>query len=111
MEFTSRKLKFKAWNIETRLLMRLDSIECVKGELIKKDHILLQYTGLEDKQLEELYEMDIVLINSSRFIIQWCQARCGWCYGPLVKDANRDMLTNETARSMIRLCSYFESGA
>jgi len=54
MEYKPRKMMFKAWNKETRLLMRLNSIDCVKGELVKKDHILLQFTGLYDKQKEEI---------------------------------------------------------
>jgi sulfatase maturation enzyme AslB (radical SAM superfamily) len=108
--YQPRKLKFKAWNLNTSLLMRLDSISCAKGELFKQDHILLQYTGLLDKQLEELYEMDLVFIGSSRYVIAWCATRCCWCYGPLAGNENRDILTKETAQKMIRLCSYFESG-
>jgi hypothetical protein len=110
MEFyIPRKLMFKAWNKESRLLMRLDSISCVKGELVKKDHIILQYTGLVDKQLEELYEMDIVLIGSSKFVIQWSAEKNGWAFTALMKKEQPQLLTKETAQTMMRLCSYFES--
>lgn len=47
--FSPRKLLFKAWNTETKLLMRLNTIDCRKGELFKRDHILLQFTGMYDK--------------------------------------------------------------
>ena len=40
-EFKPRKIKFKAWDTEHKLLMRLNSIDCNKGELVKKDHVLL----------------------------------------------------------------------
>jgi hypothetical protein len=112
MEFYQpRKIMFKAWNRETRLLMRLDSIQCVRGELLKKDHVLLQYTGQVDKQLEELYEMDLVLIGSRKHIIQWSLEKSAWCYLPSEGKGESQVLTPESSRSMIRLCSFFESQA
>jgi hypothetical protein len=64
---THRRLVFKAWDKESRLMVRLDTISCVKGELVKKDHILLQFTGQHDLHGEELYEQDIVIVGSSSF--------------------------------------------
>ena len=78
MQFVPRKLLFKAWNQETGLLMRLNSIDCIKGELFRKDHILLQFTGLHDKQDEEIYEMDMILIGGKKFIVFWDTLLNGW---------------------------------
>lgn len=107
--YVPRKLIFKAWNKESKLLMRLDSISCQRGELTRKDHFILQYTGMVDKQLEELYEMDVVLINSSKFLIQWSADRSGWVYSPIIKQNQQEPLTREVACTMVRLCSFFES--
>jgi len=110
MEFyTPRPITFRAWNTESKLLVRLDSISCVKGELFKKDHILLQYTGMNDKQGEQLFEMDIALIGSSKYLVQWSAERGGWSYGLLAVGGIRDILTKHSASTMLRLCSYFES--
>jgi hypothetical protein len=100
---------FKAWNTESKLLMRLDNISCTRGELVKKDHIILQFTGMVDKQLEEIYEMDLVLIGSVKHVVLWSAARNGWTYARVDKSGTPADLTSEAARSMMRLCSYFES--
>lgn len=110
MEFYKpRKLAFKAWNKEAKLLMRLDSISCVKGELIKKDHILLQSTGLVDHQLDELFDMDVVLLDSAKYVIRWSEENACWSFSMPTGNDTAKSLTQEVARKMVRLCSYFES--
>jgi hypothetical protein len=107
--YRPRKLMFKAWNKETRLLMRLDNIRCIKGELKKKDHVLLQFTGLQDKQEEDLYELDILLLNTEKFIILWDAATNGWALCPLSDPARVQPLLRALALQGTRLRSYFES--
>jgi hypothetical protein len=106
--YSPRKLKFKAWNEESGLLMRLDSIECYKGELVKKGHILLQFTGLHDKLDEEVYDMDVLLLHYEKFILYWDEKIRTWKLSSL--DPNKkEELQLEKVREMNRLCSYFES--
>jgi hypothetical protein len=105
--YSARKLKFKAWNTETRLLMRLNSIDCVRGELAKKDHILLQFTGLFDDQDEEVYDMDVLLGDSGKFMVRWAEDLHGWKLSAL--EAPGTALPLERVHTMRRLCSYFES--
>lgn len=106
--YSSRKLKFKAWNTESRLLMRLNSIDCIRGELVKKDHILLQFTGLHDDQGEEVYDMDVLLGDSKKFIVRWEESLRGWKLS-LLESPGGEALQLERIRHMRRLCSYFES--
>lgn len=108
MEFKKRKIKFKAWDQESRLLMRLNSIECNKGELVKKDHVLLQFTGLYDKEGEEIYEMDVLLVSLDKYVVFWNESQNGWFYSPLTNlSARTPFLINDSER-MKRFCSYFE---
>jgi YopX protein len=107
-EFKSRSIKFKAWNKDTRLLMRLNSIECSKGELLKKDHVLLQFTGLVDKEGEEIYDQDILLIYSEKHLVFWNDDKNGWFYRPLEKKEMSEPFVLAVAGKMRRFCSYFE---
>ncbi len=108
MEFKKRKIKFKAWDQEHHLLMRLNSIDCNKGELQKKNHTLLQFTGLHDVDGEEIYEMDVLLVSVEKLLVFWNESKNGWYYRPLSNpDTNMPLLKEESTR-MKRFCSYFE---
>lgn len=109
MQFTQRKLLFKAWNAETKLLMRLNQIDCVKGELFRKDHILLQFTGVYDKQNEELYEMDMVLVGAEKYLVVWDAHQNRWSLSAFDGKGVSRPLLKETAEASTRICSYFES--
>ena len=108
-EFQPRTFKFKAWNKEARLLMKLSSIDCVKGELFKKEHILLQYTGLLDKHEEEIYEMDILLKKDEKFLVRWYEEQNGWYLLNYPSQDSFQPMQPEMTIEMKRLCNYFES--
>ena len=107
-EFRPRKIKFKAWDPESRFLMRLNSIECNKGELIKKGHILLQFTGILDKNGDEIYEMDVLLISDQKYVVFWDQDKNGWYYYPLKNPKDCQHFLVHHAEKMVRLGSRFE---
>ncbi len=107
--FSPRKLVFKAWNRETKLLMRLNNIECAKGELFKKDHVLLQFTGLHDRNEDELYEMDVVMIGSEKHVVLWDSSRSGWSLASIKNHQITQPLLRETSGKATRLWSYFET--
>ncbi len=108
VHFKPRKIKFKAWDTDSRLLMRLNSIECNKGELIKKDHILLQFTGIVDKNGDEIYEMDVLLISDEKYVVYWNEENNGWFFYPLKSPDDRQLFLAPHAGKMVRLGSYFE---
>ena len=89
--------------------MRLNSIDCVRGELVRKDHILLQFTGLYDKQNEEVYEMDMVLIGGKKFVVCWDTALNGWGLASLAGGGETKRWVRQLSDGAVRICSYFES--
>ncbi|CAN5352029.1 hypothetical protein BH09BAC3_BH09BAC3_08940 [soil metagenome] len=107
-EFKPRKIKFKAWDTEHKLLMRLNSIDCNKGELHKKDNILLQFTGILDKNGDEIYEMDILLVSDEKYIVFWNEEFGGWYFHPIKNPADVKIFLGPAAAKMTRLGSQFE---
>ncbi|HEY0652977.1 MAG TPA: YopX family protein [Chryseosolibacter sp.] len=107
--YRPRKLMFKAWNKEAKLLMRLSNIDCRRGELFKKDHIILQFTGLYDSKDEEIYEMDVLLITNQKFIVMWDESANGWMLVKLKDKSGAQPFVKEIAIKGQRLWSYFES--
>lgn len=108
MEFKLRKLKFKAWDTESKLLMRLNSIDCNKGELVKRDHILLQFTGLHDCDGEEIYEMDVLMLSLEKFVVFWSEAVNGWQIAPLSNLTDAKPFLKDLASKMKRFSSYYQ---
>ena len=107
-EYKPRIIKFKAWNQEDQLLVRLNSIDCHRGELVKKNHILLQFTGLLDGHDEEIYDRDVLLIDYAKYLVLWDEATQGWVYCSLDKAKGTHLFDAAAAKTMRRFCSHFE---
>jgi len=105
---TPRSIKIKAWNIEDKLIKRVRQVDCLKSELYKTGHILLQYTGMEDQNSVEIYDGDLLLYQHRKHVVSWDQKDHSWIWTDQTNnEANKFTLME--AEQSLRLCHSFES--
>lgn len=89
-------------------MVRLNQIECKRGLLERKGHILLQFTGFLDQAETELYENDVVLKGMHKYMICW-SAELGCWYWQNMSDQSQRLQINEfDLEDAVRLCNYYE---
>lgn len=105
----NREIKFRAWHKNLKKMFKIGQITLEKGiwnfEPNDRDFIgmsipyqpsfvLMQYTGLNDKNGKEIYEGDIVGDNKIKWIVKWNKNRMGFSLYPTKEQLYDEMPIN-----------------
>ena len=105
----NREIKFRAWHKDLKKMFKIGQITLEKGiwnfEPNDRDFIgmsipyqpsfvLMQYTGLHDKNGKEIYEGDIVGDNKIKWIVKWNKNRMGFSLYPTTEQLYDEMPIN-----------------
>ena len=101
-----RTFKFKAWDLQHKILTRLSEAKFVKGEIRAEGFELIQFTGFVDKMGQEIYDGDILLMNNEKYVLEWSEINYAWQLNRL--NGAPVPLSQDLMEQSVRICNKLE---
>ena len=76
-----REIRFRVWNKEEGKMKDPDNFTITLSPPVKSEFlqwVIMQYTGLKDKNSKEIYEGDLVRCSDQVLAVKWDEKLCGF---------------------------------
>lgn len=91
----NRIIKFRAWDIDIEQMWDWEQVQKIDKWWIHKGIILMQFTGLIDKNGKEIYEGDIYRVAVNRiYVVEFCsgeESNHEWYGGSFIIRINKEV--------------------
>ncbi|WP_315436740.1 YopX family protein [uncultured Selenomonas sp.] len=119
-----REIKFRAWDLKTKKMHTAENINfcgrktvTVQYNPVKKicldSAILMQYTGVKDKNGVEIYEGDIIRGHTGRYkvdcVVRWSSGNCGFIAVPTITERTYLCLNPGSTKSYEVIGNIYEN--
>lgn len=103
-----REIKFRVWDSHRKIMYQVDPLSFSNGA-----GILMQYTGVKDKNGVEIYEGDIIRGHTGRYqvdcVVRWSLGNCGFIAEPTITDRTYLCLNPGSTKSYEVIGNIYEN--
>jgi len=119
-----REIKFRAWDLKTKKMHTAENINFCGRKIVTVQYnpvkkicldsaILMQYTGVKDKNGVKIYEGDVIRGHTGRYqvdcVVRWSRGNCGFIAEPTIMDRTYLCLNPGSTKSYEVIGNIYEN--